>query len=452
MRVAFYLPQFYPTPENDAWHGAGFTEWTLVAQSRPLFPGHYQPHLPGELGFYDQRVPETRELQAHLARSHGITGFCYYHYWFGGHRMLERTFEEVLRSGKPDFPFCLCWANESWFRRWQGSFDEVVIEQSFDEQDDLDHIRWMIEAFSDPRYIRVKDRPLLTIYRPHDLPDPKRTVEIWREECARAGIPAPWLVGFETSGRLSDPAQIGFDASAEFVPHGLMELLAPTESPPGSGPGNYVYDYAKAASAFSRRPDPSWIRYPCVAAAWDNSPRRQNGEALVLVGSTPERYQRWLERAMLSQIRTQGDDGVVFLNAWNEWSEGAHLEPDVRYGRAYLEATREVVQSLGGTIEPSLSDYEGDAPAPLAIEDVYTGLYERFVQLQNRSSGLLAYGDRRVRDCREDYEKRLETLSAENRRLAEWALSLERMLEFRTRQLEELSGAGSWSLSEPIEP
>jgi len=452
LRLAFYLPQFYPTPENDAWHGSGFTEWTLVAQSRPLFPGHYQPHLPGELGFYDQRVPETRELQARLARSHGISGFCYYHYWFGGHRMLDRTFDEVLRSGKPEFPFCLCWANESWFRRWQGSFDEVVIEQVFDEQDDLAHIRWLIEAFQDPRYIRVKGHPLLTVYRPHDLPDPKRTVEIWREECARAGVPEPWLVGFETSGRVSDPAQFGFDASAEFFPHGLMELLPPTESPPASEPGRYVYDYAKAASAFSRRPDPSWLRYPCVAAAWDNTPRRQNGEALLLVGSTPERYKRWLERAMQTQIRTQGGDGVVFLNAWNEWSEGAHLEPDVQYGRAYLETTRDVVLSLGGTVESQLPECEGDAPLPSAIEDVYVGLYERFVQLQTRSSGFLAHADRRLKACRDEYEKQLETLGAENRRLAEWALSLEKMLEFRTRQLEELPGMGSWSLAEPIEP
>ncbi|HXY44729.1 MAG TPA: glycoside hydrolase family 99-like domain-containing protein [Acidimicrobiales bacterium] len=225
LRLAFYLPQFHQTPENDAWHGVGFTEWTLVARSRPLFPGHYQPHLPGELGFYDLRLPETRELQARLARSYGISGFCYYHYWFRGRRMLERPFREVLRSGKPDFPFCLCWANESWFRKWQGSVDEVVIEQTFDEEDDLEHIRWTIEAFKDPRYIRVKGRPLLTVYRPHSLPQPKRTVEIWRRECARAGLPEPWIVGFETSGKVMNPGEIGFDAAAEFVPHGLMDLL-----------------------------------------------------------------------------------------------------------------------------------------------------------------------------------------------------------------------------------
>jgi hypothetical protein len=440
LRVAFYLPQFHQSPENDAWHGTGFTEWTVVAQSRRLFPGHYQPRLPGELGFYDLRLPETRELQARLARAHGISGFCYYHYWFRGRRMLERPFHEVLRSGKPEFPFCLCWANESWFRRWQGSADELVIEQEFDEQDDLEHIRWMIEAFRDHRYIRVKGRPLLAIYRPQDLPNPKRTVEIWRDECARAGVPEPWLVGFETRGNVVDPAEIGFDAGAEFVPHGLTDLLAPMEPPPLCDPSNTVYDYSRVASAYSGRPDPSWIRYPCVAAGWDNTPRRQHGEALVLLGSTPEHYRGWLEQAVQSQIRVQGRDGVVFVNAWNEWAEGAYLEPDAAHGRAYLEVTRDVVETLGGTCQPISSKLGAETPAPAAIEDLYADLYERFVQLQNRSSGFLAFADRRLQSWRDHYNNELETLREESRRLAEWALSLEQQVEFRTRQLDELKG------------
>jgi len=438
LRVAFYLPQFHPTPENDAWHGTGFTEWTVVAQSRPLFPGHYQPHLPGELGFYDLRLPETRELQARLARSHGITGFCYYHYWFRGRRMLERTFHEVLRSGTPDFPFCLCWANESWFRRWQGSADELVIEQEFDEEDDLEHIRWMIEAFRDPRYIRVKGRPLLTIYRPQDLPAPKRTIEIWRDECTRAGVPEPWLVGFETRGHVVDPAEIGFDASAEFVPHGLHDLVTPMPPPPLCDPSNSVYDYSEVAAAYGGRSDPSWIRYPCVAAGWDNTPRRRNGEALILSGSTPERYGQWLEQSMRKQARAQGADGVVFVNAWNEWAEGAHLEPDATHGRAYLQATRNVVESLGGSCPPLSLDVGTDVPAPAPIEDLYANLYERFVDLQKRSSGFLAIADRRLQSWRDFYAKELEKLRSENRRLAEWSLSLEEQVEFRSRQLQEL--------------
>lgn len=446
LRVAFYLPQFHQTPENDAWHGAGFTEWTVVAQSRPLFPGHCQPDLPGELGFYDLRLPETRELQARLARAHGISGFCYYHYWFKGHRMLERPFDEVLRSGRPDFPFCLAWANESWFRRWQGSADELVIEQEFDEQDDVEHIRWMIEAFRDDRYIRIKGRPLLAVYRPQDLPNPKRTVEIWRDECQRAGIPDPWLVGFETRGNVVDPAEIGFDAGAEFVPHGLAELATPMTPPPLCDPSNTVYDYAKVASAYAAKPDPPWIRYPCVAAGWDNTPRRRNGEALVLLGSTPERYRAWLEEVMRNQMRTQGGDGVVFVNAWNEWAEGAHLEPDSHWGRAYLEATRDVVESLGGALPSASFELYSEDAVPSAVEDLYQDLYAKFVQFQNRSSGYLAIADRKLQSWHQHYAKELQALREQNRTLAEWSLSLEEQVAFLRRRLDEC-----WPLMDPSE-
>jgi hypothetical protein len=434
LRVAFYLPQFHRTPQNDAWHGSGFTEWSVVAASRPLFPGHAQPHLPGELGFYDLRLPETRELQARLARSHGISGFCYYHYWFKGRRMLERPFNEVLRSGQPDFPFCLCWANESWYRRWQGSADELVMEQEFDEEDDVEHIRWMIEAFRDERYIRIKGRPLLTIYRPQDLPDPKRTVEIWRDECSRAGLPDPWLVGFETRGSVVDPADIGFDAGAQFVPHGVNDIVETTRRPPSCDPSNTVYDYADVAAAYVGAADPPWIRYPCVATGWDNTPRRRNGEALLLLGSTPDRYGAWLERAIRSQMRSEGGDGIVFVNAWNEWAEGAHLEPDADNGRAYLEVTRRVVEELGGSVPLPSSNEAVDDSAPTSIEDLYTDLYESFVLLQNRSSGYLAIANRRLESWRDFYNQELEKLREQNRTLASWCLSLDEQVEFLSGQ------------------
>jgi hypothetical protein len=442
LRLAFYLPQFHQTPENDAWHGTGFTEWTVVAQSRPLFPGHVQPELPGELGFYDLRLPETREIQAQLARSHGISGFCYYHYWFKGRRILDRPFREVLHSGKPDFPFCLCWANESWYRRWNGSVDEMVIEQEFDEEDDVDHIRWLIEAFRDERYIRVNGRPLLTIYRPQDLPNPKRTIEIWRNECARAGVPEPWLVGFETRGQVIDPRGIGFDAAAEFVPHGVEGLVAP-EVAPFCDPSNMVLDYSKVASAYAERPRPSWIRYPCVATAWDNTPRRRNGEALVMTGSTPERYKAWLERAMRSQMQSQAGNGVVFINAWNEWAEGAHLEPDLEHGRAYLEATRELVESFGAPIPMEASKGPSTDPSVTSTEALYAELYESFVQLEIRSSAYLGVADRRVTSWRQYYESELDEQRATNRTLAEWSLSLERQVAFLTEKLQNRPSASS---------
>jgi hypothetical protein len=186
--IAFYLPQFHPIPENDDWWGKGFTEWRNVVQAKPLFPGHYQPHLPADLGFYDLRVPETRQAQADLAREYGIHGFCYYHYWFKGRRLLERPFNEVLTSGQPDFPFCLCWANESWTRAWDGQSGVILMKQEYSEEDDYQHIRWLSNVFRDKRYIRYEGKPLFLVYRVRDLPNPLQTTEIWRNEARRAGI------------------------------------------------------------------------------------------------------------------------------------------------------------------------------------------------------------------------------------------------------------------------
>lgn len=437
--LAFYLPQFYRLPENDAWHGPGFTEWTVVAQAEPTFAGHRQPHLPSELGFYDLRVPETRELQAGLARTHGIDGFLYYHYWFHGRRMLERPFQEVLHSGAPDFPFALCWANESWYRRWQGSSDEMLVEQEYSAEDDVEHIRWLIEAFRDPRYIRVNGRPLLTIYRPESLPEPKRTFDLWAEECARAGVPAPWLVMFETDDGGKNPAEFGFDASAEFVPHGMFDLASRRPTPSGADPTNSLFDYGEIASGYSNRPDPDWIRYPCVATDWDNTPRRRTGEALTLDGSTPEVYGHWLRRAVQSQSRRQGSDGIVFVNAWNEWAEGAHLEPDTHYGRAYLEKTRDVLEEVRGPL-PSSTEAGGEAPdaAPTAVEELYGNLYERFVRLQTSSSGLLAYAQRRLESERREHEAQLREAREDSRRLAMASLLLEERLALMTERFDRL--------------
>ena len=186
--LAFYLPQYHPIPENDEWWGKGFTEWRNVTKARPLFPGHYQPHVPGELGYYDLRVPEVRAAQANLAREHGVHGFVYYHYWFHGRRLLERPFEDVLSSGEPDFPFALCWANEEWTRGWDAQTGHVLVRQEFSEEDDRAHIRDLLRAFKDPRYITIDGRPLLLIYRPTLLPDLARTSEVWRQEVRAAGF------------------------------------------------------------------------------------------------------------------------------------------------------------------------------------------------------------------------------------------------------------------------
>jgi len=198
--------------------GKGFTEWRNVVKAKPLFPGHYQPHLPADLGFYDLRVPEVRQAQVDLAREYGIYGFCYYHYWFNGRRVLDRPFTAVLSSGKPDFPFCLCWANENWTRVWDGGSKDILLAQRYSPEDDLRHIRSLIPALTDRRYVRVNGKPLLLIYRTEDLPNPGGTAEVWRKAVKEAGIGDIHLVrveGFESS---VNPETIGFDAAVEFAP------------------------------------------------------------------------------------------------------------------------------------------------------------------------------------------------------------------------------------------
>jgi hypothetical protein len=338
--IAFYLPQFHPIPENDAWWGRGFTEWRNVVRARPLYTGHYQPHIPGELGFYDLRVPEVREAQAALAHDHGIAGFCYYHYWFNGRRVLERPFNEVLATGTPDFPFCLCWANEPWTRNWDGGMRDILVPQRYSVEDDQAHIAWLINAFRDERYIRVGGRPVMMIYNAGALPDSRRTTELWRRESIAAGVGDPYLVKFDTFGDESDPQSGGFDASSEFLPHGVSETIAAA----GFGTradtkrmNNAMWRYGDVVTAQLARPLPPWTRYQCVVAGWDNTPRKPGGSAVIFLDSTPDEYERWL-RGAVDKARTAGHD-FVFINAWNEWAESAHLEPDLRYGRAFLEAT-----------------------------------------------------------------------------------------------------------------
>ena len=217
--IAFYLPQFHPIPENDEWWGKGFTEWTNVSKANPLFEGHYQPHIPGELGYYDLRSPQTRKAQAKLAREYGIHGFCYYHYWFNGKLLLNQPLDEVLASGEPEFPFCLCWANEDWTRAWDGRSGEVLIGQAYNHDDDRAHMRYLAPIFTDNRYIRVGGKPLFLVYRANRMPDPKKTAELWREEARSLGIGELYLCRVESfPDEHADPAAIGFDASVEFQP------------------------------------------------------------------------------------------------------------------------------------------------------------------------------------------------------------------------------------------
>ena len=340
--ISLYLPQFHPIAENDEWWGEGFTEWHNVARAKPLFPDHYQPHIPADVGFYDLRLAETRVAQAVLAREYGIHGFCYYHYWFEGKRLLERPFDEVLASGEPDFPFCLCWANEPWTRRWDGRADDLLQPQRYSRKDDLAHIKWLLPALADPRAIRIGDKPLFVVYQARDLPEPARTVETWRREAEREGLGELYLMTMETGWDEGwDATEVGFDAKVMFRPQFTYLRKAPRLVLPGPETLE-VHDYGRAWPALAA-PEPfSYPHYEMVCPSWDNTPRA--GErAIVLHNSTPEAYGRWLAEALERTARRPEDERIVFINAWNEWAEGCHLEPDQRHGAAYLEATREAL-------------------------------------------------------------------------------------------------------------
>ena len=276
--LAFYLPQFHPIPENDAWWGTGFTEWRNVARAEPQFPGHRQPHIPGELGFYDLRLPESRAQQAELARRHGLHGFVWYHYWFEGRRLLERPFNEVLAAGEPSLPFALCWANDPWSRRWDGREDELLMRQGYSPADDLAHIRWLLPALADPRAITVDGRPLFLIYRPSHLPDARRTTDLWRAEVERAGLPGLHLVAVETAWDLGrDPRLSGFDASVLFQPQFGWLLSSPEGTRARRAiegrPDLKVYDYDAVRRSVGSLPPAAYRRYESVVPGWDNTAR-----------------------------------------------------------------------------------------------------------------------------------------------------------------------------------
>jgi len=347
--VAFYLPQFYPIPENDENWGKGFTEWTNVTQARPNFVGHCQPQFPADLGFYDLRVPEVMEQQAALARQYGIHGFCYYYYWFNGRRVLERPLEQMLYSGQPDFPFCLCWANENWTRNWDGSAEELLIEQDYSGDAGLRFIRSVIPYFRDPRYIRVKGAPMLLVYRVSQLPDPAGTAQAWREVCASEGIGAVHLCAVQSFG-IGDPRQYGFDAAVEFPPHTKRALIDPDSfTGIASDFAGYLEDYPSIVENQLALPWPDYQWYRGVMPAWDNTPRR-GVRAHILVNSSPEAYERWLS-AVVEQTRQRAVDqeSLLFVNAWNEWAEGAYLEPDRILGHARLRATRRALNGQPAT-------------------------------------------------------------------------------------------------------
>ncbi len=338
--IAFYLPQFHPIPENDLWWGQGFTEWRNVTSATPVFEGHAQPRLPGDLGFYDLRMADVMEQQADLARRYGIEGFCYYYYSFGGKRLLEMPLERMLKTGSPQFPFCLCWANENWTRRWDGQEQEILMAQSHSPQENAAVMRDLVRYLRDPRYIRINGRPLLLIYRTSLFPDIRATSEQWRQIGREEGLGEIYLAAVESFGSNAtvDPVTYGFDFTVAFPPHGtpyknsLSKLKLKREA--------LVYHYRDMIRHARGQESHHLNRFLGVCPGWDNTPRRKQGST-IFAKATPGDYQAWLEWTIRQTQRwQQGENRMVFINAWNEWAEGAVLEPDARHGHAYLEATR----------------------------------------------------------------------------------------------------------------
>jgi lipopolysaccharide biosynthesis protein/LmbE family N-acetylglucosaminyl deacetylase/GT2 family glycosyltransferase len=342
--IAFYLPQFHPVPVNDKEWGRGFTEWTNVSKAIPQFVGHYQPRLPGELGYYDLRLKEVQQRQIELAKQYGIDGFCYHHYWFGGTKVLEKPFQQILDDPSLDLPFCLCWANENWTRRWDGSEDEVILAQQHSPEDDIAFIADITPALKDKRYIRINNKPLLIVYRPDLLPDPAATAARWRKYAIEAGIGDLHIVSAATFG-FEDFESIHYDGLVQFPPHniGASNITAETTllNPDYMG---HVFDYKEFSMNAMKALAGQQHTFPCVMMNWDNEARKP-GKGHTFYGATPENYKAWLNNAFdfVREHNTEAEQ-VVFINAWNEWAEGTYLEPDRRYGYAYLHATANVIR------------------------------------------------------------------------------------------------------------
>lgn len=376
--IALYLPQFHPIPENDLWWGPGFTEWINVVRAKPLFRGHRQPRIPADLGFYDLRLSETREQQARLARAAGIEGFCYYHYWFGGGKqLLERPFNEVVASGKPDFPFCICWANHTWSNKtWRRTSalqrDGLMVEQTYPgREDDTAHFLSLLDAFRDRRYMTVDGKLLFTIYDPLGFPHVGDFIELWQRLAAEHGLPGFYFVGM-TPSTLSfkitpdgkrQPAMPNLKSSAEIYNHVLSLRFDAVNSfgkrrgemlyegkvkniakavmrRMGLPAGSQCYDYERTVANFFA-PEDAWENvFPTILPQWDRSPRVASADG-VYVNVTPEKFGRHIRRAMDIVSRKEDEHRIIYLKSWNEWGEGNYVEPDEEFGHGLLDALRD---------------------------------------------------------------------------------------------------------------
>lgn len=380
--IAIHLPQFHPIAENDEWWGKGFTEWTNVAKAKPLFKDHYQPHFPADLGYYDLRLEEARLAQEALAKAYGIKGFCYYHYWFNGKRLLNEPVDRKLKNPKEDLSFMLCWANENWSRRWDGQDQDILMHQEHSEKDDKEHIQFLCQKFfSDPRYIKVYNKPFFIIYRPSLFPDFKKTIALWRAEARSMGI-GELYIGYMTSfNQMYDLEEYGLDIAIEFAPnfynstrefgnirnkfiqktsHYRNRLFIKLGNKTLSSVNksieyffdkhiynfqlkNYIIDYSTMVNKEVTR-EINKRTFPGIFPMWDNTARKKGKNGLICLGSTPELYKKWLISIKKRFTPISAEENFVFINAWNEWAEGNHLEPCHKWGHEYLKATKEALE------------------------------------------------------------------------------------------------------------
>lgn len=390
--MAFYLPQMHPIPENDAWWGKGFTEWTNVSKAVPRFSQHYQPRLPGELGYYDLRCLPVMEQQVELAKIYGLYGFCFYYYWFDGKRLLEKPLDLFLENRHLDLNFCICWANENWTRRWDGLESDVLISQTYSDPDIRAIAQDWMKYFSDERYTKVDGKPVLLIYRPDLIPNFADVSALWRQEARLAGFEGLYIVAASAfNGKRTNAA--GLDATYDFPPHhlGAPRYSGPLEwLDPLAKTKTYSYEGAvEAAEAdYGQKNEDEIPRHPGALVGWDTEPRKP-GRGDVFVGSSPALFRRWLRAAFQKAAKTPAANRFIFINAWNEWAEGAYLEPDRRHGYAYLAALRSVVREFGidsSAIKAFCADHNSAAPARTADKVVvlhcfYFDLVEEFARV-----------------------------------------------------------------------
>lgn len=375
--IALYLPQFHPIPENDKWWGKGFTEWTNVVKAKPMFKGHYQPHLPADLGFYDLRLPEVREQQAELAKEAGIEGFCYYHYWFGnGKQLLERPFNEVLASEKPDFPFCICWANHDWTNKsWKKGLSlkkaSTIMKMEYSKEDHIKHFYHLLPAFLDERYIKVDGKPLFAVWAPRDIPEETEFIETWQKLAKENGLQGIHFVGYTPNASKGLPGESknlyatdraadyyksvlnkGYDAvissgliRAEAMAQSRMRLMWNILSYTTIIPTSAKLDYSKVMENYYVEEDSWEYIYPTLLPQWDRTPRA-GSKTDILTNSTPEKFETSIINALNRIKNKQEEHQILFLKAWNEWGEGNYVEPDSKYGHGWLNAIKKAIKSV----------------------------------------------------------------------------------------------------------